>query len=103
MSGGRGVDAIGGPVLRGDLPRQLVEHLLEWHERRSCAVGDALGCGPTLVKFRKPLIVHGAAAEHERLEHDEPRARQGAAGALWRAGRLVFSCLPPAAVHLSTT
>src|SRR5436309_2853852 len=100
MSGGRGVDAIGGPVLRRAFAREVVEPPLERHERRSCAAGDALGCGATLVEFRKPLIVHRAAAEHERLEHDEPRARQGAPGLIEQGGVLILVVLDGAGVTL---
>src|SRR6266705_293595 len=57
MSRRSGMDAVGGPVLRVDLSRQVVEHPLERNERRSRSVGDALGRGPTLVEFRKPLVV----------------------------------------------
>src|SRR5260370_16870560 len=42
--------------------------------------GDALGRGATLVEFREPAIVHRAAVQHERLEHDDAGARQGAPG-----------------------
>src|SRR2546430_9953890 len=82
VAGGGGVDAIGGPVLRRAAARQVVEHPLEWDERRARAPRDPLGGGATLVEFGEPAIVPGAAAQHERLEHHEPGARPSTPGVI---------------------
>ena len=62
MSGGRGMDTIGGPVLWRALARKVVERPLQRYERRFRALGDALGGGAALLEFRKPAIVHRAAS-----------------------------------------
>src|SRR5207249_4112689 len=62
------------------------------------ALGDPLGGGATLVEFGEPAIVHGAAAQHERLEHDEPGARQGTPGVIEQGGVLVLVVLDGAGV-----
>src|SRR3989454_8873993 len=57
---------------------------------QTCALPISLGGGATLVEFGEPAIVHGAAAQHERLEHDEPGARQGTPGVVEQGGVLVL-------------
>src|SRR3989442_11369353 len=98
VSRGRGMDPVSGPILRRALVRQVVEHLLERDEGRSRTAGDALGCGATLVEFGEPAIVHRAAVQHERLEHDDPGARQGAPGIIEQGRVLVLVVLDGAGV-----
>src|SRR3989442_10231935 len=95
------MDPVSGPVLRRALVRQTVEHLLERDEGRSRMAGDALGRGATLVEFGEPAIVHRAAVQHERLEHHDPRARQGSPGVIEQGRVLVLVVLDGAGIAVA--
>src|SRR3989442_3339798 len=82
MAGGRGMDAVGGPILRGSGACMLIEDGLQRDERRVRAPRDPRCGGPTLIEFREPARIHRPAAQHERLEHDEVNARKRLARAV---------------------
>ena len=69
MPGGCGMDAVRGPVRRRGATRQIVERFLEPNERRSRMLRHPRCGGSPLVEFRKPAVIHRAAAEDERLEN----------------------------------
>ena len=70
------MNPIGGPMRGRGVFDRFIEHRLKGKKRRMEHSGDALGGGAVTVKLGEPLVVHRAAAQHERLADDELLAKQ---------------------------
>src|SRR3989454_6903210 len=82
MAGRRGMDAVGGPILRGSSAGMLIEDSLQRDERRAGSVRDPRRGRPALIEFREPACVHRPAAQHKWLEHDQMNVRERLARAV---------------------
>src|SRR5213082_1811970 len=88
------------PVLRSPLFRQLVERGLQRHEARTGVLRHPSRRAAPLVELRKPALVHGTAAQHERLEHEHAHPGQRAPRFVEQCHVLILVLLHGAAVAL---
>lgn len=65
------MNAVSRPLSRRGIFYRLVKHSLERNKRCPESIRDAPGRRAIGIEFGKPLFVHGAAAQDERLADDQ--------------------------------